>query len=145
MTSACQNVANRGMPTALTYEYYYTDDIIEPEVPGENFPELSSENGAILYSDPGCTGDSYIVFPLASLEARHISYANFEALLGYGVNDNIASVQIPEGYQLTLWENDFYGASEVYQGYIQEGLRVWTWGCHDVGGIKDMASSLTYE
>ena len=43
------------------------EPIVEPEPePIVVLPDLSYENGAIIYSSPDCTGDAWTIFPLAS-------------------------------------------------------------------------------
>ena len=111
------------------------------DFPSSNFPELASENQAFLFSDPDCQGESWAVFPLASGKPRDIFYVDWNHLVGHGSHDNVASVMVPEGWALTLWEHDFYGAHQFFDvGENQVSL-----GCQNVGQISDLASSLTYE
>ena len=114
----------------------------EADYPSSNFPELASENQAFLFSEPGCQGESWAVFPLASGERRDIYYQDWEHLVGHDSHDNVASVQVPENYELTLWEHDFYGAAELFAGVKDDGFNPT---CQNVGTISDMASSLSYE
>jgi len=107
------------------------EPIVEPEPePIVVLPDLSYENGAIIYSSPDCTGDSWTVFPLASGLPREISTFDIETQLGYYVRGNIYSAQVPLDYKLTLWEANFYGESVELYGSITEGLRVFTPTCH---------------
>ena len=109
----------------------------EADYPSSNFPELAEENQAFLFSEPDCQGESWAVFPLASGERRDIFYQDWEHLVGHDSHDNVASVQVPEHYILTLWQHDFTGAAETFAGFKVEGLRTWSWGCQNVGTIAD--------
>ena len=116
----------------------------EADYPSSNFPELAEENQAFLFSEPDCQGESWAVFPLASGERRDIFYQDWEHLVGHNSHDNVASVQVPEGMALTLWEHDFSGQAELFAGYKVEGLRVWSWACQNVGTISDLARSVSF-
>jgi len=101
----------------------------EADYPSSNFPELASENQAFMFSEPDCQGESWAVFPLASGEMRNIYYQDWEHLVGHDSHDNVASVQVPMNYILTLWEHDFTGAAEAFAG--------WDNACQNVGTISD--------
>ena len=109
----------------------------EADYPSSNFPELASENQAFMFSEPDCQGESWAVFPLASGERRDIFYQDWEHLVGHDSHDNVASVQVPENYILTLWQHDFTGAAEAFAGFKVEAPDAWSWGCQNVGSISD--------
>ena len=109
----------------------------EADYPSSNFPELASENQAFMFSEPDCQGESWAVFPLASGERRDIYYQDWEHLVGHDSHDNVASVQVPEHYILTLWQHDFTGAAEAFAGFAAPRLSDYSWGCQNVGTISD--------
>ena len=137
-------VIEEDLPVSIMPVEEEPEPVPEPANPSSNFPELASENQAYMFSEPDCGGESWAVFPLASGEPRDIYYQDWEHLVGHMSHDNVASVQVPEGWSLTLWEHDFYGAAEVFDGRLSN-LDGWLWACQNVGQISDMASSLTYE
>ena len=65
-----------------------------------DYTSLVYENPAIVYSEPGCTGTAYYIYPLAYGGERWINSINMEWELGWGILDNIASLQVPVGYQV---------------------------------------------
>ena len=118
----------------------------QPEPIEIELPPFAADNAAFLFSEPDCMGKMWTLFPLADGSPFQLQLANF-ALYGLGdeIDKDIASMRVPEGQILTLWEDDFSGASKSFEGYLVEGLRVTNWGCHNVGILEDIATSLTYE
>ena len=117
----------------------------QPEPIEIELPPFAANNAAFLFSEPDCTGKMWTLFPFADGSPFQLELDNF-ALYGLGdeIDLDIASMRVPEGQILTLWEDEFSGASKSFEGFLVEGLRVSNWGCHNVG-MLDIATSLTYE
>ena len=119
------------------------EEPVEPEPIDLDLPELSLENPAFMYTGPECSGKRWEIFPMADGSALNLTFDDLSEL--GEMNDDIVSVMVPEGWTLTVWEDDFSGAFKTIEGYATEGHDEWTWGCHNLESLEHMVSSVTYE